>query len=72
MAAQSVLSNYVARALALASYDKLEDGTYGGRVPGCTGVVAFGTTLSECEAELRSTLRDWVLVGLRFGHTLNP
>ncbi|HSU52767.1 MAG TPA: type II toxin-antitoxin system HicB family antitoxin, partial [Candidatus Dormibacteraeota bacterium] len=33
-------------------------------------VVAFGKTLSQCEKELRSTLEDWLVVGLRLGHTL--
>lgn len=70
MAARFVLSEYVEQAMALAAYDKLEDGTFGGRVPGCTGVVSFGTTLRECETELRSTLEDWILVGLKLGHSL--
>jgi hypothetical protein len=34
------------------------------------GVVAFGATLRECENELRSTLEDWILVGLKLGHPL--
>jgi hypothetical protein len=33
-------------------------------------VAAFGATLRECENELRSTLEDWILVGLRLGHKL--
>jgi len=36
----------------------------------CKGVVAFGATLRECEDELRSTLEDWILVGLKLGHPL--
>ena len=70
MATRFVLSDYLDQAMALAIYDKLEDGTFGGRVPGCTGVIAFGSTLRECETELRSTLEDWILVGLKLGHTL--
>ncbi len=65
-----ILSEYVERAIAQAVYDKLEDGTYGGRIPLCKGVVAFGTTLRECQEELRSTLEDWILVGLKLGHSL--
>jgi hypothetical protein len=34
------------------------------------GVIAFGTTLRECETKLRSALEDWVLVGLKLGHDL--
>jgi predicted RNase H-like HicB family nuclease len=58
------------RALAQAEYDKLEDGSFSGRIPVCIGVVAFGSTLTECETQLRSTLEDWVLVGLKLGHEL--
>lgn len=70
MAGQYILSDYLETALAGAEYDKLEDGTFFGRIPSCKGVVAFGATLRECETELRSTLEDWVLVGLKLGHAL--
>jgi predicted RNase H-like HicB family nuclease len=48
----------------------LEDDTFAGRIPTCPGVAAFAPSLSECEAEPRSTLEDWILVGLKLGHTL--
>lgn len=70
MDAQYILSEYLERAMAQAEYDKLEDGTFSGCIASCKGVVAFGTTLRECEDELRSTLEDWLLVGLKLGHTL--
>jgi predicted RNase H-like HicB family nuclease len=70
MTGQYILSDYLENALAQAEYDKLEDSTFFGRIPNCKGVVAFGTTLRECETELRSTLEDWVLVGLKLGHSL--
>ena len=65
-----VLTGYIESAMAQATYDKLEDGTYAGRIPACRGVVAFGATLRQCEDELRSTLEDWILVGLKLGHPL--
>ncbi len=65
-----VLSDYVERALTQARYDKLEDGCFAGRIPPCPGVVAFNYTLKGCENELRSTLEDWILVGLKLGHPL--
>ncbi len=65
-----VLTEYIEQALAQADYDKLEDSTYAGRIPACKGVIAFGTSLCECEKELRSTLEDWILVGLKMGHPL--
>jgi predicted RNase H-like HicB family nuclease len=65
-----VLTDYVDQALAAASYDKLEDGTFAGRIPACKGVLAFGRSLNECQDELRSILEDWILVGLKLGHSL--
>ena len=62
-----VLSEYVECAMAHALYDKLEDGTFAGRIPVCKGVIAFGNTLRECENELHSTLEDWILLGLKLG-----
>jgi predicted RNase H-like HicB family nuclease len=56
--------------MAEALYDKLEDGSYAGHIPACQGVVAFGSSLRECEGELQSTLEDWILLGLRMAHPL--
>lgn len=70
MAVQFILTSYVEQALSQAVYDKLEDGTFSGRIPQCQGVVAFGTTLRQCQDELRSTLEDWILVALKLGHLL--
>jgi len=53
-----------------ALYDKLEDTSFSGRIPACQGVLAFAPTLKECEQELRSTLEDWILVGLKLRHHL--
>jgi len=65
-----ILSEYVEQVMAQAVYDKLEDGTFAGRIPPCKGVISFGNTLRECEDELRSVLEDWILVGLKLGHPL--
>lgn len=70
MDSRFVLSDYVEEALALAEYDKLEDGSFGGSIPSCLGVVAFGPTLRECEDALQSTLEDWILLGLKLRHPL--
>ena len=68
--AEYILSNYISKALSKATYEKLEDESYAGRIPVCPGVVAFGSSLRLCEEELQSTLEDWVLVGLKKGHEL--
>ena len=64
------ITAYIEAALELAWYDKLDDGSFAGEIPKLSGVIAFGKTLKQCEQELRSTLEDWILVGLRLGHTL--
>ena len=51
MATRYVLAEYMDQAMAQAVYDKLEDGTFTGRIPSCKGVVAaFGATLRDCES----------------------
>jgi len=67
---KSILTGYIDSALSYAEYDKLDDGTFSGRIPGCKGIIAFGKTLRECENELQSTLEDWIFVGLKLGHKL--
>jgi len=64
------LTEYINQALANAIYDKLEDGTFAGRIALCKGAMAFAPTLRECQDELRSTLEDWILVGLKLSHPL--
>ncbi len=70
MVIQFILTDYVNKLMANAVYDKLDDGTYSGRIPECMGVIAFGTTLRECEDELHSTLEEWILLGLKLDHPL--
>jgi predicted RNase H-like HicB family nuclease len=65
-----VLSEYVESAMEQALYDKLEDGSFSARIPSCPGVIAFAPSLKSCEEELRSTLEDWILVGLKLRHRL--
>ena len=65
MATRYILSDYVEQALAQAVFDKLEDNTFAGRIPPCRGVIAFGSSLRECQEQLRSTLEDWILLGLK-------
>ncbi len=64
------LTAYIEAALELARYDKLDDDTFAGEIPRLPGVAGFGKTLRLCEQELRSTLEDWLLVGLRLGHSI--
>ncbi|CAN0325379.1 unnamed protein product [Chrysoparadoxa australica] len=70
MKTKYILTDYIEQLLSLAEYDKLEDGGFVGRIPQCKGVISFDSSLTKCEAELRSTLEDWILVGLKLGHPL--
>ena len=53
-----------------AVYDKLDDGSFSGKIPQCPGVIAFGETLYRCEDELRSSLEGWLIVKIRQGDNL--
>jgi len=53
-----ILTDYINNAMANAEYDKIEDGSFVGRIPKCKGVIAFAETLRECEDKLRSILED--------------
>ena len=65
-----MLTEYIARLMSKAVYDKLEDGSYSGRIPLCPGVIAFGKSLTQCQEELQESLEGWMLVKLRHGDPL--
>jgi predicted RNase H-like HicB family nuclease len=67
---QYILSEYLENALDQAAFAKLEDGSYAGSIPACPGVIAFASSLRDCERELRSVLKDWLLLGLKLRHVL--
>ncbi|MDI6752016.1 MAG: type II toxin-antitoxin system HicB family antitoxin [bacterium] len=65
-----MLQEYLDNAMSKAVYEKLEDGSYSGKIPVCPGVIAFSETLYECQKELYSVLEGWVIVKLRHGDQL--
>jgi predicted RNase H-like HicB family nuclease len=65
-----MLLEYINQAMAKATYDKLEDGSFFGKIPRCPGVVAFAETLYKCEQELRLSLEGWLIVKIRHGDKL--
>ena len=65
-----MIIDYINKALSKAEYDKLEDGTFFGKIPQCPGVIAFGKTLFECQIELKSVLEGWLIVKIRHGDIL--
>jgi predicted RNase H-like HicB family nuclease len=65
-----MLIEYINKAMSKAVYDKLEDGSFSGKIPQCPGVVAFGETLYQCRKELISSLEGWLIVKIRHGDRL--
>jgi predicted RNase H-like HicB family nuclease len=65
-----MLTEYVERAMRLAHYEIMENGRYWGEVPPLRGVWAEAATLEQCRETLREVLEDWLLVGLRLGHSI--
>ncbi|MDY6839525.1 MAG: type II toxin-antitoxin system HicB family antitoxin [Thermodesulfobacteriota bacterium] len=65
-----MLIEYVNKAMSKAVYDKLDDGTFSGKIPQCPGVVAFGESFFQCEQALRSSLEGWLIVKIRHGDQL--
>ena len=65
-----MLTEYVERAMSRAIYEKLEDGSYCGKISECLGTIAFGETLYQCQSELRAVLEGWLLVKIRHGDRL--
>jgi predicted RNase H-like HicB family nuclease len=64
-----MLTEYIRAALQRARYEILEDGTFYGEIPDCQGVYANAETLEDCREQLREVLEDWIVLGLRLGHS---
>lgn len=62
-----MLTEYIRAALRQAVYDKLEDDSFYGEIPGVQGVYASAASLEECREELRLALEDWLLFSLANG-----
>ncbi|MBM4045179.1 MAG: type II toxin-antitoxin system HicB family antitoxin [Planctomycetes bacterium] len=66
-----MLTNYIRAAMRRAKYEILEDdSTFYGEIPGFQGVWANAKTLEACREELQEVLEEWIVLGLRMGHTL--
>lgn len=64
---------YIQEGMRRATYEIIENPEpYYGHIPDLQGVYAVGATLEACRDELQSVLEDWILVGLRLGHTIPP
>lgn len=65
-----MLTSYIQAAMRLAKYEILEDESFYGEIPGFAGVWASSETLEDCRQDLQSALEDWLILGLRIGHSL--
>lgn len=66
-----ILTEYIKQAMSSAEYERLEDGSWCGRIP-CLNVITFEASEALCREELQATLEDWILVGLRKGFHIPP
>jgi predicted RNase H-like HicB family nuclease len=57
-------NEYIEAALKLAEYERLEDGTVFGSIPGLDGVWSNADTLGEAEVELAEVLEEWIYLRL--------
>ena len=65
-----LLSDYIVEALALVEYDKADEGTFEGRIPGFEAVMASAQTLAGCERSLRAALEETIWRALKLGQSL--
>ena len=65
-----MLTEYVQAALRRARYERLDDGSVYGEIPGFQGVFASAETLEACQEQLRQVLEGWIVLGLRLDHLL--
>jgi len=65
-----MLIEYINKAMSKAVYDKLEDGSFSGKITQCPGVIAFGETLYQCRQGLLSSIEGWLIVKIRYGDKL--
>jgi predicted RNase H-like HicB family nuclease len=65
-----VLSDFINAAMRQAGYEMLSDGSYYGEISGFQGVWANARSLDACRKVLQEVLENWIVLGVRLGHTL--
>ena len=66
----AMLTDYIAKAVEKADYEKMENGRFFATIPGFKGLWAQGKTVEAARRELISTLESWVLIAFRFGDSV--
>jgi predicted RNase H-like HicB family nuclease len=62
---QGTFARYVHGAMKLATFEKMEDGSYISEVPGFSGVWGTGDILKDCLDNLDEVLREWLLLKIK-------
>ena len=65
-----MLTRFIQAAMSRASYEILSDGSLYGEISACEGVFADAPTLEDCRKLLQEVLEEWIMLGLRLGHTI--
>jgi len=65
-----MLTEYIRIAMKRAAYEIFSDGTFYGEIPGFQSVYANEKTLEVCREQLQEILEEWIILGLRLGHSL--
>ena len=66
-----MLTSFINSAMRKAHYEILpNDEGYFGKIEGLQGVWANAETLEACREELREVLEEWIILGLKMGHTI--
>ncbi|HEV2237136.1 MAG TPA: hypothetical protein VGR57_10790 [Ktedonobacterales bacterium] len=65
-----MLNAYMDKAMQLAKYEHIEDGTIFATIPGFEGLWANAPSQADCEKDLREVLEGWILLGIAQHDTL--
>lgn len=60
-----MLTDYIKAAMKAAKFERLQDGTIYGSIPGFQGVWANAKTEAVCRRELQEVLEEWMLLRLK-------
>jgi predicted RNase H-like HicB family nuclease len=66
-----MIEHYLETAMSKARFKRIDNPEpIFGEIPECPGVWATGNTEEECQKVLKEALEDWILLGIRMGHSL--
>jgi len=67
-----MIREYINAAMQRAHYELIDQpgAPYYGEIPGLQGVIACGTSLEECRANLEDAVDAWLVLGVQLGHTI--